>query len=309
MQNSGLTNAVSPLSSLNFTFSLPVLGFVSLRGERGLGDEPQHDLMGEITTDILESMKVKWDFLSMNEMEALDQLKKADQYIDKNISFFFVVKKGTFLKEKLLGHKKIVRNNLLKIEKTKSDQLPSRIEALSVINKNKDKTTVLLATTGKTGRELYEIEDSPNNLYMVGSLGCISSLGLGLSLAKKDLKVIVIDGDGSLFMRMGNLATNAHYSPSNMLHILLDNNSHDSTGGQVTASSHVDFISVAASCGYKYSSYIHNLNELDKSIKNWFNKPGLSFFYFKINKGSKQNLGRPKIKPNEVKERLIRFIN
>lgn len=309
MQNSGLTNATSPLTSLNFTFRLPVLGFVSLRGENGINDEPQHELMGKITTDILDVMKVKWDFLSTNEIEAFDQLKKADQYINNNTPFFFVVKKGTFKEEQLLDQEKIIRQNKLKIEKTKSDQLPSRLEALSIISTFKDNKMVLLATTGKTGRELYEIEDSANNLYMVGSLGCISSLGLGLALARKDIKVIVIDGDGSILMRMGNLATNAHYSPPNMIHILLDNNSHDSTGGQLTASSHVDFISLAASCGYKNSFYVHNLNELESTINNWVLNQGLSFICMKINKGSKQNLGRPTIKPNNVKERLIKFIN
>ena len=309
MQNSGLTNATSPLTSLNYTFRLPVLGFVSLRGEKGIRDEPQHELMGQITTRMLEAMKIKWDFLSTNKTRAFEQLKEADKYINNNTPYFFVVKKGTFKEELLIEQKNIVRENIFKIKKNKSDQLPSRFQALSVINNFKDKKTVLLATTGKTGRELYEIEDSDNNLYMVGSLGCISSLGLGLALAKKNIKVIVIDGDGSLFMRLGNLATNAHYSPPNMLHILLDNNSHDSTGGQLTASSHVDFISLAASCGYKNSIYAHNLNELESTINNWANNQGLSFINMRINKGSKEKLGRPNIQPFEVKDRLMKKIN
>ena len=93
----------------------------------------------------------------------------------------------------------------------------------------------------KTGRELYEIEDSQNNFYMVGSMGCVSSIGLGMSIAKKDKKFIAIDGDGALLMRLGNLATNGYYSPANLLHILLDNHSYDSTGGQMTVSQHNEF--------------------------------------------------------------------
>jgi len=308
-QNSGLTNATSPLTSLNYPFRIPILGFVSLRGERGLNDEPQHELMGQITTDMLDIMKIKWDYLSTDQRKASRQLEEADKYIKKDIPFFFIVKKGTFGEERLLDQKNIRRLNSLKIGKTKQDQLPSRSEALSVVNNIKDNKTVILLTTGKTGREFYEIEDSSNNLYMVGSLGCISSLGLGLAIAKNNIKVIIIDGDGSLLMRMGNLATNAHYNPPNMLHILLDNNSHDSTGGQLTASGHVDFISVASSCGYPRSVYTHNLTEFRSALEKWMLNQSLSFICMKIKKGSKGNLSRPKIRPHQVKERLINFIN
>jgi len=308
MHNSGLTNAVSPLTSLNFPFRIPVLGFVSLRGEEGIGDEPQHERMGQITTDMLDVIRVKWEFLSSDQVEAFEQLKRSDQWINNEKPFFFVVKKGTFEEEKLTNQGEITRQNVLRIEKSKSDELPSRLSALTTISKFKNEKTVLLATTGKTGRELYEIEDTEHNLYMVGSLGCISSLGLGLALTIIDKKVIVIDGDGSLLMRMGSLATSAHYNPTNMLHILLDNNSHDSTGGQSTVSHDVDFVSVAASSGYENSIYIHNLNELKANISKWKENQGLTFLYLNIQKGSKKELGRPKIKPYQVKERLMNFL-
>ena len=309
MQNSGLTNAVSPLMSLNYTFKLPVLGFVSFRGEEGLNDEPQHELTGKKTTELLELMKIKWEFLSDDLEEAVKQIEKANDYIEKKESFFFVVKKGCFGKFKLFPKKFQQNTKLHIIDKTGVDSLPSRFEALSVINQLKDKNTVQLATTGKTGRELFEIEDAPNNFYMVGSMGCISSIGLGLSLVKKQKNVIVIDGDGSLLMRMGSLATNGHYHPSNMIHILLDNGTHDSTGGQSTVSTSVNFLNTAASCGYKNVIYIHNLDELKKELTNWIeNKRGLTFFHMKTSPGSKENLGRPKLKPHEVKERLEEFL-
>ena len=309
MQNSGLTNAVSPLTSLNFPFRIPVLGFVSLRGEEGIGDEPQHELMGQITTDIFDVIRVKWEFLSSDQNEAFEQLKRAAQRINNEKPFFFVVKKGTFEEEKLTEQGKITRQNVFKIEKSKFDELPKRLSALTAISKYKDEKTIILATTGKTGRELYEIEDSNHNFYMVGSLGCICSLGLGVSLAKKDKKVIVIDGDGSLLMRMGSMGTSAHYNPSNMLHILLDNNTHDSTGGQSTVSDNIDFASIAASFGYENSIYVHNLIELQDNITKWKDKQGLTFLYLKIQKGSKKALGRPTIQPFQVKKRLMKYIN
>ena len=149
-----------------------------------------------------------------------------------------------------------------------------------MINRCKDEKTVQLATTGKTGRELYEVEDCPNNLYMVGSMGCVSSLGLGVALTRKDLNVVVIDGDGSLLMRMGSLATNGTYQPENMLHILLDNQSHDSTGGQRTVSHNVNFVDIAAACGYEKSVYIHSLEQLENEIQRMEKDKRTHFFIY-----------------------------
>ncbi|MDW0118367.1 phosphonopyruvate decarboxylase [Sporosarcina thermotolerans] len=309
MQNSGLANAVSPLTSLTFPFQLPVLGFVSLRGEPGLIDEPQHELMGQITPQLLDLMQIKWQYLSSDFNDAKAQLEIANEWIEKQQPFFFVVKKDTFEKENMKLEEHSNHKNKIKIEKTSSDELPSRMETLNVINRCKDEKTVQLATTGKTGRELYEVEDALNNLYMVGSMGCVSSLGLGLALTRKELNVVVMDGDGSLLMRMGSLATNGAYQPENMLHILLDNQTHDSTGGQSTVSHNVNFVDIAAACGYEKSIYIHSIEELENEIQEWKKTKGLSFFYIKIAKGSKQNLGRPNVTPREVKARLQRFIN
>ncbi|WP_026078685.1 phosphonopyruvate decarboxylase [Saccharococcus caldoxylosilyticus] len=309
MQNSGLTNAVSPLVSLNYPFRIPVLGFVSLRGEPGIPDEPQHELMGRITTQMLDLMEIKWEYLSTDFEQAKNQLVRAHSYIERDQTFFFVVKKNTFEKEPLKDQKQRSNLNVLKVGKTKDDQLPTRIETLKRINSLKDNNTIQLATTGKTGRELYEIEDAPNNLYMVGSMGCVSSLGLGLALAKKDKDIVVIEGDGALLMRMGSLATNGCYAPKNMLHILLDNNTHDSTGGQSTVSHNVNFVDIAAACGYSKSIYVHNLEELESCIKDWKREKNLTFLYMKIAKGSIEGLGRPKMKPYEVKERLKVFLH
>ena len=308
MQNSGLTNATSPLTSLNFTFKLPVLGFVSLRGEPGVKDEPQHELMGQITEKMLALMKVEWAYLPEDEKEATNQLREANRHIEEGRTFFFVVKKGVFGDVKLNPQTlKQVSNNKLKKSSAKQS-LPIRTQALKAISDLADKDTVLLATTGKTGRELFEVEDKPNNLYMVGSMGCISSLGLGLALARNDKKVIAIDGDGSALMRMGSFATNAYYQPKNLLHILLDNNAHDSTGGQATVSHIVDFASMASTVSYPVSLQVNSLDELEEAIKQWKKDGQLTFIHLKISSGSPPELGRPTVKPFEVKDRLIKFI-
>lgn len=308
MQNSGLTNAVSPLTSLIYPFRIPLLGFVSLRGEPGIPDEPQHELMGRITTQMLDLMNVEWQYLSKDLEEAVKQLNQANEHIAQNRPFFFVVKKGTFDVEPLKKQQNAIHTNQFIQRAHTDDQMPTRYEALAVINSMKDGDTVQLATTGKTGRELYEIEDANNNLYMVGSMGCIGSFGLGLALSQPDKHIVVIDGDGSLLMRMGSLATNGYYSPKNMIHILLDNNAHESTGGQSTVSHNVDFVNIAASCGYTNSIHVHSLEELKTYLLEWKETNGLTFLYMKISKHSKDQLARPSIKPFEVKERLQRFI-
>ncbi|MBP1976242.1 phosphonopyruvate decarboxylase [Cohnella thailandensis] len=308
MQNSGLANALSPLVSLNYPFRIPVLGFISLRGEPGYPDEPQHELMGQITTQMLSLLKIRWEILSDDLEQAKRQLIEADREIERGGSFFFVVRKGTFADEPLKKQEVSTGRNAAKKRKEAPDQLPSRYDALTVIASLADSSTVQLATTGKTGRELYEIEDAPNRLYMVGSMGCIGSLGLGLAVSAPEFDVVTIDGDGSLLMRMGSLATIGYCHPSNLLHLVLDNNSHDSTGGQRTVSHQTDFVEIAAACKYETALYVHNLDELKSAILEWKRTKGLTFIHMRIAKGSKSPLGRPNIKPHEVNQRLRSFI-
>lgn len=309
MQNSGLGNAVSPLTSLNYPFEIGVLGFVSLRGEPGLNDEPQHVLMGTITEKMLSLMEVEWAYLSPNMDEASEQLALANCVIESGRSFFFVVKKGTFDKVDLNTDAPSVKSVAKSLHCRKSgDQKPTREEIISCINQSYEDNTVVLATTGKTGRELYECEDKRNNFYMVGSMGCISSVALGLA-RNTSKRVIAIDGDGALMMRLGNLVTNAFYAPKNMLHILIDNEAHDSTGGQFTVSSNVDFPSLSSSAGYYSSIYVHDLEELKFHIKEWEKSPRLTMLYIKSVPGSRADLGRPKITPREVAIRLMEYVN
>lgn len=309
MQNSGLTNATSPLISLTYPFKIPILGFVSLRGEPGQPDEPQHELMGQITGEMLSLMKINWEYLASDIVAARRQLQRANAVIEQDESFFFIVKKGSFSPVQLFEKSRQKRSAPSITKKISNNQVPTRYEALTVINSLKDSDTIQLATTGKTGRELYEIEDAPNNLYMVGSMGCVSSLGAGMALARPDKAIVAIDGDGALLMRLGNLATNGSIAPPNLLHIVLDNSSYDSTGGQLTVAETVQFVEVAASCGYENSIYVHNLGELAEMIQAWKQNKCLTFLYLKIAPGSKRELGRPKMKPYQVKERLKVFID
>lgn len=317
MQNSGLSNALSPLTSLNHTFGIGILGFVSLRGERDSNhcntDEPQHELLGVITDKLLQICEIEYEFLSNDLSKASLQIRYAKEIIKQGKTFFFIVKNGTFSKVALEKNIDFDTKNLQEkyiSHKTSHQIPPTRLNALKTLQ-NLTKDCVLLATTGKCGRELYELGDSCNQFYMVGSMGCVSSIALGISL-KTSKKVIAIDGDSALLMRLGAMATNAFYARQNharFCHILLDNQSHDSTGGQFNLSPCINFPQIAHSCGYTDIYITHNLSEFEEALTSFLGaKQGVFFIYLSIAKGSKENLGRPNITPREVAKRLHKFI-
>ena len=237
------------------------------------------------------------------------QLDEANRVIEGGEPFFFVVKTGTFAKETLRDRAfGSPREEPVVAEKSREATLPTRYAALTSLQRLARNDTVFIATTGFTGRELYEAGDLPNNFYMVGSMGCAAPLGMGLAMARPDLRVIVIDGDGALLMRMGGAAVLAAYSPPNLVHVLLDNNAHDSTGAQRTVSDRIDFVAFAASVGYRNSFYAHDADELASLAEQSLESRQLGFVYLATTPGAKPNLGRPKTKPPEVRERFMQFI-
>ena len=126
-----------------------------------------------------------------------------------------------------------------------------RIEAIAITAEvARDQGSLLVSNLGFPSRELYAIGDRPDNFYMLGSMGLASSIGLGLSLVQRKKKVIVLDGDGSILMNLGTLATIANYAPSNYQLIILDNCCYGSTGLQPTCtSSKTDLAEMARAAG------------------------------------------------------------
>jgi phosphonopyruvate decarboxylase len=304
MQNSGLGNAVSPLTSLHAIFGIPLLGFVSLRGERGMADEPQHELMGPITIPMLKTMGMACEILADTNGAVEAQLVRAEKRFAAGKPFFFIVKRGTFSKV-------VLKNGKAPPGPGKSpspEGLFKRGEMLKSLKAAAAPGSVFLATTGFTGRELYELGDDPGNLYLAGSLGCVSSLGLGLALARPDRRIIVLDGDGSLLIRAGSLAVNAWYGPASLLHVLLDNRAHESTGGQFTVSTGVDWPAAAKAFGYPAAGRAETPGALAEEISAWNREGGLRFVHVPIAMGAPENLGRPGIKPPAVTARLKEYL-
>ena len=308
MQNSGLTNAISPLTSLTWTFGLPVLGFVSLRGEPGLGDEPQHELTGRITTELLDLMEIPWEILSVDPEDTAGQLDRAAAVFESGRSFFFVVRKNSF-QAVAPAERQAWRGHAAGVPPSVRADLPLRHDVLAAVSDWRDPGDLLIATTGKTGRELHDIADAAGNLYLVGAMGCAAPLGLGLALSHPDRRILVIDGDGALLMRMGNLATLGRYAPANLLHLVLDNNAHDSTGGQATVSDSVDFPALAAACGYPRVVRAGGITALVAALDAWRSEPAPSFVYLQIAAGSKQQPGRPGLTPCDVLRRLRQHLS
>ncbi len=309
LQNSGLANALAPLTSLTNICEIPITGFVGFRGENGVADEIQHEFMGRITRPLLETSDVHVIHLETNLKAAARQLEEGQGYLQAGRSVFYLVSKGTFSSLALTpSARQAYQGGTLSIPKRRGLDRPRRHDVLKVISGRRRDDTVLLATTGMCGRELFTIEDAPNNFYMVGSMGCVSSIGLGLSFARRERKIIALDGDGALLMRMGNLATNAHYRPDNLFHVLLDNEMHDSTGGQATASSGMNWPMIAHGTGYPHVAAASNLEEVAQALDDWLAHPRLTFLHIPIAPGSISPLGRPTISPADAVRRLQEFM-
>lgn len=311
MQNSGLGNAVSPLTSLNYVFRIPILLIVTLRGEPGRPDEPQHELMGQITPQLLETMQIPWRWFP-EEAQAIDAvLAEAVEYMDEqHRPFALIMRKGAVAAYPLPDTRGIeTRAEKAEIKKPEQQPVmadkPSRHQVLSeLIAQTDSRETVVLASTGFAGRELFAIQDRPNQLYMVGSMGCVSSLALGLSLVRPDKKVVVIDGDGAALMRLGNFATVGAYAGDNFYQVLLDNGVHESTGGQQTVSPAIDFAAVAAACGY--GSVVQSCSV--SSVGPFLQTRSPAMLYIQTRLGIPEGLLRPDIKPFEVAKRLMTHI-
>jgi phosphonopyruvate decarboxylase len=312
MQNSGLGNAVSPLTSLTWTFRLPQLLIVTWRAQPGVPDEPQHALMGPITPKMLETMEIPWE-LFPSEIDAVGPaLDRATAYMDETgRPYALVMQKGTVAPYALKSGAGMaartaptVRASLEPL-RLAPEARASRQDALrEVVARTPAGATAVLASTGFCGRELYAIDDRPNQLYMVGSMGCVVPLALGLALARPDLRVVALDGDGAALMRMGAFATVGAYGPPNLQHLLLDNGVHDSTGGQATVSAQVSFAEIAAACGYASSLETEEVSR----IGSWLGEPpiaGPRFARLLTRAGTPDGLPRPSVTPIDVKTRLM----
>jgi len=305
LQNSGLGNAINPILSLADpdVYSIPMILLIGWRGEPNVKDEPQHLKQGKVTTDLLDTMKIPYEILSseMNSHEADLVVKKmVKNSIDLNAPCALLVKKATFNSYQLRFEKKFQRELY-------------REEVIDTIVKEVKADDILVSTTGVASRELFEIREKKSqghkkDFLTVGGMGHASQIALGISLFKKNRMVYCIDGDGALLMHMGALAINANNAGGNFNHIVINNSSHDSVGGQPTVGDKIDITGLAISSGYLWAKKVTTKEKLIKLINQMRNFRGPALLEVQVKKGFRKDLGRPTISPLDNKYSFMEFL-
>lgn len=305
MQNSGLGNAVNPITSLadKKVYAIPVLYVVGFRGRPGVPDEPQHVKQGAITLELLKLLGI--DYYVMNKectIAMLEDLFKNTicDKLAKGESFALVAEKDVFEKE---GSYQFV-----------SDYSLSRERAVEVIIDNTEEDAVFISTTGKLSRELYEQREMKKqghqkDFLTVGSMGHASMIALKIALDKPERKVYCLDGDGALLMHMGTMALIGSHKPKNFVHIVVNNGVHESVGGYPTVISHVDIQKSALAAGYDEALKVDNEESLIRAIKNLNHSDKTVLLEICVNTLSRSNLGRPKTSPVENKAEFMAYLH
>jgi len=300
MQNSGQGNAVNPLTSLadSEVYSIPMLLLIGWRGEPGVKDEPQHVKQGKITRTLLDTLNIPHEVLSDKIGEAEENLNVALRSMkERSAPYALVIRKGTFEPYTLQS-------------KIKTSYQLNREEAVKLVVDQLDERDIVVSTTGKTSRELFEYreaigQDHSKDFLTVGSMGHSSSIALGIALEKPNRQVYCFDGDGAVIMHMGSLAITGAQSPKNLKHIVFNNGAHDSVGGQPTVGFDINIPKIAEACGYKAAWRAETSDEITEKMKLLKKVEGPALLEILVNKGARKDLGRPTTTPIENKETLM----
>lgn len=303
MQNSGLGNTVNPLTSLanEAVYGIPMLLLIGWRGKPGKKDEPQHKFMGAVTLPMLKVLDISYDVVSgeTTEEELEEIMARAGKELGRNRQYAIVAAPGTFEETEALEYKNaysLIREDAIR-------------EILSGLYKD----DIIVSTTGKISREVYE---QSNKLFgghekcflTVGGMGHASMIAFGIAVNRPDKRVICIEGDGALMMHMGSLAFLGKQKPENMIHICLNNEAHESVGGMPTGAT-PDYWKTAKDMGYDFYEIIGNHEELKEKLPQILEKKGMIFVEVKVAMDSRKDLGRPVETAVENKEEFMRYIS
>jgi phosphonopyruvate decarboxylase len=296
MQNDGYGNAVNPLSSLHLLYKLSVLLLISWRGEPGVKDAPQHAVMGKAILPLLDTFEIPYVVLDDDERNLKNSVAKAKAHcMTESKPFAFVIRKGYFDR-----HDTSV---------SQSNTVPNRrLDYIRLLSAKLQSNDVLLGTTGFSGREMYQTVTHSGKFYMMGSMGCLASLGLAIALEQPEKRIILLDGDGAILMKMGALATVGYHRPGNLIHICFDNRSYESTGGQPTLSTTVNLLAVAKACGYPTVNNVKTTGEFEAILNNEAKYPKPLFIHIEVSPGTEEELARPPTSPEKMRDCLRAFL-
>ncbi len=263
--------------------------------------------MGRITPQLLDVIEVPHAPFPKRLEDIPKALASAYEFMDaEGLPFAFIMSKGDVIESELEAEP-LAPAPKGEVEDRLDGAIPTRFAALERFLSVIPEQVAVIATTGKCGRELFTIADRDQHLYQVGSMGCGVAQGLGLAL-NTERPVLVLDGDGAALMKLGSLATVGAERPKNLIHVVLDNGTYDSTGGQPTTSPGVDFATVAVACGYPHGYRCDGLDGFEAAIQSSLRRPGPHLIHLKILPGSKAELGRPTVKPADVARRFRSFV-
>jgi phosphonopyruvate decarboxylase len=302
LQNSGLGNIINPLTSLadKEMYAVPVLLLIGWRGRPGTKDEPQHVKMGRITVPVLEALEVPYYILDAEETSSFKKIAEAIVIANKEKQpVALLVPEEIF--EKYAGVDKMDIYFL------------SREKVIKQIIDHLEGNETVICTTGKSGREFYEqnlIAGKKMSKYFlsVGAMGHAAHIALGIKIGSNE-KVIVLDGDGALLMHMGALPTIAHHAKNNFIHVMINNGSHESVGGQPTEGFFADCCGIAKASGYKNTVCIASDKELQHWLVNGLSSEETQFVEIRTNTESRADLGRPAGTPVDWKNDFISSLN
>ena len=138
---------------------------------------------------------------------------------------------------------------------------------------------------GNVANDVFAAGDRARNFYTRGSMGMAASIALGLARARPDDRVVCVDGEGSLLMNLGALATIGRYAPRNLACIVWDNEAYQITGGQAThTAAGVDLAAVARGCGIASASTVTSVDELAATLGRILDAPGPHVLVAKVDR-------------------------
>lgn len=303
MQNSGIGNMVNPFASLAHedVYKIPMLFLVGWRGEPGVKDEPQHVFQGKITCELFDTLSIPYAVTGKDttaeEWETI--LQKAEAALKNKHPFAVIIKKGTFEADQSFNWEN--GNELI------------REEVLSSILKQLPEDACIVSTTGKISRELYEQSNklfgTHERLFMtVGGMGHASMIAFGIAQEKRDKRIVCIDGDGAVLMHMGALPFLASNAPENYIHIVINNQAHESVGAMPTGCQNAEFARIAKAAGYAYAERIINQEGLEKLQEEFRNRKGPALYEIMVGLQSRADLGRPAETAGENREAFMRYL-
>ncbi|MCR5175987.1 MAG: phosphonopyruvate decarboxylase [Anaerovibrio sp.] len=302
MQNSGEGNIINPVASLlnDNVYGIPVIFVVGWRGEPGIHDEPQHIYQGKVTVKLLEDMDIESFVISKDTLteEVSDVMNKFRDNLSKGKSVAFIIGKGGLSYD---GEANYVNNNVM----CREDIIRHIV--------NISGEDPIISTTGKASRELFEVrvengQSHKQDFLTVGSMGHSSSIALGVAINKPNQKIWCIDGDGATLMHMGSMAVIGASAPNNLVHIVINNEAHESVGGMPTVASKIDLVGIAKACGYCYTACVDNFESLDMVLLEAKACEKLVFIEVKSAIGARDDLGRPTTTATENKKNFMEYL-